>query len=301
MLVATARLWHDAAPPGTRRGITVFLLIAFALSWLPFAPMLAGSDPLPAVLMPLAPAIAAIVVRKWVTREGFGDAGLRPRLRHWRLYLLGAGWPLLATLLSIPLALLLGAAPRGFGMPWGVESPGTMLLAWIAISIVGAPMIFGEELGWRGYLQLRLFPGRPWHVAVATGLIWAAWHYPWILASDQSPYSKAVWLAFFTVAVTNMSVFLGWLRLRSGDTWIPTVAHGANNMTEDKWHRVAFTGEADGRPAMGADAVLIVAEAVVLLGIVALDALRRRRPLARMRTSVHRPAAPTVTEPETIR
>jgi membrane protease YdiL (CAAX protease family) len=110
---------------------------------------------------------------------------------------------------------------------------------------------------------------------IATGLIWATWHYPWILASDQSPYSKAVWLAFFTVAVTNASVFFGWLRLRTGDTWAPTVGHGANNMTEDQWHRVAFTGEASGRPTMGADAVLIVAEVIVLLGIVTVSGLRR--------------------------
>jgi membrane protease YdiL (CAAX protease family) len=168
-------------------------------------------------------------------------------------------------------------------MPWGVEAPGALaLLSWIAISIVGAPIIFGEELGWRGYLQLRLFPGRPWHAMIATGLIWAAWHYPWILASDQSPYSKVVWLAFFTVAVTNASVFFGWLRLRTGDTWAPTVGHGANNMTEDQWHRVAFTGEASGRPAMGADAVLILAEAIVLLGIVTVSGLRRPRRAARI-------------------
>ena len=277
MATITARLPRPIVPRDSRRGVGVFLAIAFALSWFPFAPLLFGGEAIPAVLMPIAPAIAAVVVRKLVTREGFGDAGLRPRLRHWRLYLLAAGWPILTTLLSVPLALVLGAAPNRFAMPWGVEAPGTMLLAWIAISIIGAPMIFGEELGWRGYLQLRLFPGRPWHAMIATGLIWAAWHYPWILASDQSPYSKAVWLAFFTVAVTNASVFFGWLRLRTGDTWAPTVAHGANNMTEDTWHRVAFTGEADGRPAMGADAVLIVAEVIVLLGIVTVSGLRRPR------------------------
>jgi hypothetical protein len=28
-----------------------------------------------------APAIAAFIVRKWVTRESFGDAGLKPNLK----------------------------------------------------------------------------------------------------------------------------------------------------------------------------------------------------------------------------
>ncbi len=43
--------------------------------------------------MPVAPAIACFVVRRWVTREGFGDAGLRPNLRRWPLYLLALAWP----------------------------------------------------------------------------------------------------------------------------------------------------------------------------------------------------------------
>jgi hypothetical protein len=132
----------DTPRNGHRRGILVFLAIAFALSWLPFIPALFGAEPAGAFLMPIAPTIAAVVVRKWVTREGFGDAGLRPRLRHWRLYLLAAGWPILTTLVSVPLAILFGAAPDGFSMPWGVEGPGTLtLLLWLGISVVGAPMI----------------------------------------------------------------------------------------------------------------------------------------------------------------
>jgi membrane protease YdiL (CAAX protease family) len=262
----------------TRRGITVFLLIAFALSWLPFAPLLVGVKAIPAIFMPFAPAIAAIVVRKWVTREGFGDAGLRPRLRHWRLYLLAAGWPILTTLLSVPLALLVGAAPDGFTVPWGVEAPGPLtLLTWIAVSIAIAPIILGEELGWRGYLQLRLFPGQPWLAAVATGLIWAAWHYPWLLATDPFPYSDLAVLPFFTVAVTSLSIFLGWLRLRTGDVWSASVGHGANNITEDSWHRVAFTGDASGKPTLAADVALLIAEAIVLVGIAAASGLRRPR------------------------
>jgi membrane protease YdiL (CAAX protease family) len=217
-----------------------------------------------------------------VTREGFGDAGLRPRFRHWRLHLLAAGWPILTTLVSVPLAILFGAAPDGFSMPWGVEGPGMMtLLLWLGISVVGAPMIFGEELGWRGYLQLRLFPGRPWHAAIATGLIWAAWHYPWLLAIDPFPYNRWVSLIFFAVAVTNASIFFGWLRLRTGDVWSASVAHGANNMTEATWHRVAFTGESAGKPSLAFDAVLILAEVAVLTGIVAVDTMRRRVWMAR--------------------
>jgi len=45
-----------------------------------------------------------------------------------------------------------------------------------AQSVLVAPLVLGEELGWRGYLQLRLFPAQPFLAALATGLIWGVWH-----------------------------------------------------------------------------------------------------------------------------
>ena len=141
-----------------RRGIGVFLLIAFGLAWIPFIPTLFGHDPAGVFLMPIAPAVAAVVVRRWVTREGFRDSGLLPDRRHWRLYLIAVAWPLAATLVSVPLAMVVRLAPAGFTLPWGMAPPGPLdLLSWMALSIAIAPVIAGEEIGWRGYLQVRLF------------------------------------------------------------------------------------------------------------------------------------------------
>lgn len=260
-----------------RRGILVFLAIAFALSWLPFVPVLFGNDPVAGMFMPFAPMIAAIVVRKWVTREGFRDSGLRPNIRRWRFYLFAVTWPLAATLLSVVLATVLGTGPDGFSLPWGVEAPGTMqLLIWLTLPIIASPTFLGEELGWRGYLQPRLFPGNFWAAAVATGLIWAAWHYPWLLATDQGGDHPVVWLLLFTVAVTNASVFFGWLCLKTGDVWSASIGHSANNLTEDGWHRLAFTGDRQGTPSIAGDVTVIIAEVTVLSGVVAVDMLRRR-------------------------
>lgn len=259
-----------------RRGIPVFLAAAFELAWLPFAPMLFGGDPTGVLLMPIAPAIAAVVVRRWVTREGFGDAGLRPNLRRWPLYVLAASWPIFATLLSVPLAVLFGTAPDGFTIPWGMATPDLLtVIGWILISIAIAPIIFGEELGWRGYLQIRLFADQPWLAAIATGLIWGVWHYPMLLA-DESIDNHIFWLLVFPFATTVMSVFLGWLRAWTGDVWSTSVGHAANNVTENSWHRLTFTGDSGGTPAASGDATVVVAEAIVLVGIV-VSGLRRRR------------------------
>lgn len=40
-----------------------------------------------------APAVGATVVRRYVTREGFADAGMRPNLRRWRPYAFGLLYP----------------------------------------------------------------------------------------------------------------------------------------------------------------------------------------------------------------
>ena len=78
--------------PNTHRsGIIAYLAIAFGFAWAWWAVVLYGLG-LHSIwaLLPgmFAPAIAAIVVRAWVTREGFAGAGLRPHLRWgWRYYL----------------------------------------------------------------------------------------------------------------------------------------------------------------------------------------------------------------------
>jgi membrane protease YdiL (CAAX protease family) len=86
------------------------------------------------------------------------------------------------------------------------------------------------------------------------------------------------------LATTFFSIFLGWLRIRTGDVWSASVAHGANNVTEDRWHRLAFTGDAAGTPSLAADGTLLLAEAIVLLGVVGLaerrSVKRQNQPLA---------------------
>lgn len=260
----------------TIRGIGTYLAIAFGLAWLPFAPAIVGKAPIAPLLMPFAPAIAAIVVRQWVTGEGFGDSGLRPNFRHWRLYLLAVAWPLATIPVSVVLAAGFRIAPAGFSVPWGMEAPRPLtLLAWIGGSVLLAPIIFGEELGWRGYLQTRLFPDQPIAAAIATGVIWGVWHYPMILVGDQNTASRALMLLLFPFVTTMLSVFLGQLRARTGEVWVGSVAHAANNVTEDSWHRLSFTGREDGIPSGAADVVVFIAEIVVLLGIVVRGRARR--------------------------
>lgn len=274
---------RGVAATATGRGVAAFLAISFGLAWLPFLPVLFGGTPVGAVLMPVAPAIACVVVRRWVTREGFADAGLRVRMRHrWRYAVVALLWPVAATIVAVSLAFVLEVGPAGLALPWGLARPAPLtMLTWVPASVALAPLILGEELGWRGYLQIRILPGRPVLAAVATGLIWGVWHYPWILATAEPGAEVARDLTLLTTATTVTSVFLGWLRARSGNVWVPSLAHAANNGTQFNLTRLSFTGTADGALPAGVSAAILLGEAIVMLGVVAADRIHRRWPSPR--------------------
>jgi len=99
-----------------RKGVIAYLLIAFGMAWILWEGILQLGTTLnpivkAVVMVPtaFAPAIAAFVVRKWITREGFADAGLRLNLRKWRYYLVAWLLPLLILGCIVVLAPLVKA------------------------------------------------------------------------------------------------------------------------------------------------------------------------------------------------
>jgi len=221
------------------KGVVAFLLLSFGLAWAGMfaAPLLFGLS-LVNPLVQLAgiaftPAIAAFVVRKWITREGFADAGLRPRLRgNAGLYL--AAWlgPFAFAGVALGVAALLGVwdfDPAAFALLPGLPAWASMAVLALAV-IVLAPIYCGEEFGWTSYLRLRLFPERPVLSTLATGLIWAVWHYPLAFLGYIEFDNVVLGLAIWTVSFLFQEVILSWLRLRSGSVWTASLAHAGNNM-----------------------------------------------------------------------
>ncbi|HEX2910965.1 MAG TPA: type II CAAX endopeptidase family protein [Chloroflexia bacterium] len=213
----------------TARGVLAYLLLAFGFAWVLWVPVwltgLKSSSPLydPAFLGgALAPGLAAIVVRRWITREGFGDAGWQLHLkRKWPYYLIAGLWPFFILLGAVDLAVMLG-------FPVRTEAFGSILPALPGFLVL-TPFFWGEEFGWRSYLQLRLFGSRPLLAALATGLIWGVWHYPAVLAGYLPNEHGLPGVLLYAWYMIPHSIILGWLRLRSGSIWVPTLAHLANN------------------------------------------------------------------------
>ncbi|MEU5870798.1 CPBP family intramembrane glutamic endopeptidase [Glycomyces sp. NPDC047369] len=221
------------------KGLTVYLILSFGLAWGGITAVVAsgGSVVNPILQLPVAfaPAVAALVVRAWVTREGFANARQRLRLRAaGRYYLYAWFGPVLVLAATVALAAAVGdvrldpaALPEkvlGADVPWAALAPLALLAPVLAM-----PVFWGEEFGWRGYLQQRV--GRsPLAAALVTGLIWAAWHAPLVLTDYARSDAPGLTMATWAVQITAQAVILAWLFLASGSIWVPSLAHAGNNL-----------------------------------------------------------------------
>jgi uncharacterized protein len=228
---ACTKVTRPEADEATTRGIAVFLLIAiggawgvWAVAWL-FGVLNTGASGQAFVAVgAFFPALAAFVVRRWVTREGFADAGLQLHLRRGQRYYLFAWLSPLAVVAAIAGLAAVLALP----FVHSDLSP-VMVLSAVGGALLIAPLFFGEEFGWRGYLQLRWFGHRPLLAAVLTGTVWGVFHYPLILVGFEGYENPVVGLAIFPVFTVLQSVLQGWLRQRSGSIWTSCLAHSAAN------------------------------------------------------------------------
>ncbi|MCB9136860.1 MAG: CPBP family intramembrane metalloprotease [Caldilineaceae bacterium] len=256
------------------RRIAIYLLFAFGIAWatalviwrtggLTDSPLLLTA-PFPlslatalmATTYMFAPALAVVLTRL-VTREGWGNAWLRPRLRMgWPYWL--AGWigPGILTILGG--ALFFAIFPRFFDPQLGalqeildaqtaqlgqevalpISLP-MLVVAQTAQAMLIAPLLnslftFGEEWGWRGYLQPKLMTGLGWRrTMLLMGVIWGVWHWPLIFMGYEYgfDYPGAPWLGplvflWFTFVV---GTFLGWLALKGKSVWPAVIGHAAIN------------------------------------------------------------------------
>src|SRR5271165_6024888 len=117
------------------KGVVAYLLIAFGMAWACWeVPIRLGISISNALFLEtallvgaFAPAIATFVVRKWITREGFADAGLRLDFRKWPYYIVAWLLPL-AVVGSIIIADgLFGIGTPDFSLARGIKYMSTLV------------------------------------------------------------------------------------------------------------------------------------------------------------------------------
>ena len=126
---------------------------------------------------------------------------------------------------------------------WLFRYPALLILCWLITRFLQSLVLFGEEFGWRGYLQLRLFPDGPVLSAVGTGVIWAVWHWPLTFRGFNYPDHPVIGsLLVFPISAIFLSIIFGWLRLQTGSIWSSSLAHSATNVIEGGLFILLFGG-----------------------------------------------------------
>ncbi|MFI6130307.1 lysostaphin resistance A-like protein [Micromonospora sp. NPDC051141] len=240
-----------------------YVLVAYTISWGCWLPLAAtgrvvrvggAATHLPGLV---GPALAAAAMAVLLRRRDVG-VGLGRRVLRWRI---GAWWLVAVSPLGMLLAGALVAALRGNpprladlalinGFPgWGLA--GVLLL----LVVVNG---FGEETGWRGFLQPRLQRRHAPLTAISlVTVVWVGWHAPlFVVLANYRGFSAGT-LVGFAIGIFCGAVVLGWLWNRTGS--IPAVA---------VWHALYNLGAATVAASGTIAAVvtsIVITQAVVLV------------------------------------
>jgi hypothetical protein len=89
---------------------------------------------------------------------------------------------------------------------------------------------FGEEYGWRYYLQpiLQKRFGMVRGILLI-GLIWGFWHLPLNFFYYTSPSDGIISLAGQLITCISLGIFFGWAYLKTNNIWTVVILHYANN------------------------------------------------------------------------
>lgn len=258
-----------------QRPIVLFLLLAYGISWTVagLAYLLGahyGSGAATTLVgggVMLGPAIAAILVRRFVERLPLTPLGLSLAKTNWKwmgitavagglfmplglLYnaLLGrlTGSPLFGRtelsmdMLRAKLAALLDeqglAAAAGQLDALGNIPVWSVLLLIVLGGMVSAftvnvPFMFGEEFGWRGHLYHHTRRWPPVKAVLFTGVVWGLWHAPLIVQGHNYPGYPLTGVLFMVLFTTVLAFPFHLVRQRTNSVWGPCVLHGMINST----------------------------------------------------------------------
>jgi membrane protease YdiL (CAAX protease family) len=102
------------------------------------------------------------------------------------------------------------------------------LIAGITINAIAG---FGEELGWRGFLQNELAPLGFWKSSVLIGFIWGLWHAPAIYQGHNYPQHPVVGIFMMIIWCMLLGPVISYIRLKAKSVIAASIFHGSLNAT----------------------------------------------------------------------
>ncbi|MFN2165697.1 MAG: lysostaphin resistance A-like protein [Anaerolineae bacterium] len=230
----------------------LFLALALFLALLTAVSLLAPNNIVLTVasLATLAASVGVLVlmilIRLVAGKEAFAEAGLSGgRWYHYVLFglalvlIYGAMTGLNALFdlgQAVDLHEMLGKLAGGEAT--GVEQipAGVLLLVLGGQNILLAPLLglviaFGEEYGWRSYLQGELIRMGKIRGLLLVGVIWGLWHAPIIAMGYNYPGYPLLGILLMTLYTIALAFFLGYAMFKSGSVWLAAYLHALNNAT----------------------------------------------------------------------
>src|SRR5215212_1389054 len=223
-----------AQPTSARQGLLVryplisFFVLAYAFSWIVWAPWVLGKDG--AGLLPInfsqaatgylnatailaGPTLAAFIM----TATTEGRAGARQLLGRYVLWRVGLRWYLFA-LVGVPLIMQLGTIVFSMDLPnLGALGGPSYLLSYLAtfalVTVLGGPLL--EEGGWRGFALPRMerLHG-PLLASLILGVLWALWHLPEFLVPSWTAAMGGggiLTITLFTISAITFTIIITWV------------------------------------------------------------------------------------------
>ena len=157
-----------------------------------------------------------------------------------------------------------GAAGMSNSVMFLVLSVQTVLLG----PFLGLLITFGEEYGWRGYLQPALVKMGRVRGVLLVGIIWGIWHWPVIWMGYNYPGHPWLGSLFMVLFCIGLSYILGYAVFKAKGLWIAAFLHALINQVSSYFMGLIYT------PRDTAFSFGIGIPGLVLLALVVLLLLR---------------------------
>jgi membrane protease YdiL (CAAX protease family) len=226
-----------------KRALKVYLIITFTVSaiieavWICFDKF-ATQTGIAALLM-FVPLIAAIFVsRKFYTKQHM----LGINRCNFVYIIIAVLVPLIYLILSYGLfwffakgsfvgniSDLLGKAVSDSGKK--IPDYITIIISLVINFFLCVITALGEEVGWRGLMYPVMQRIWGWKKAiVVSGLIWAIWHLPIVIAGLYMPGTIMLYLIpVFVIEIFAITVIISWIRIKSNSVWTAIFLHAVHN------------------------------------------------------------------------
>ncbi|MBQ3856264.1 MAG: CPBP family intramembrane metalloprotease [Ruminococcus sp.] len=277
--------------------LLIFLVLAFGIAWIPAVIMnkkigyeewfVTDHYFIFVQFVIFAPAIANVLTRL-ITKEGFGQTYLRLNLKgNVRYYILAAAIP-------IAVGLITGLAATLIYGKWDlaeIRSHATWktALGFLLSTATAGPLIafqtFGEEFGWRAYMNQKMEPllGTV-GTCILGGIIWGVWHAPLTIeghnfGKDYAGYPYAG-IALMALFCTLHGIMLMWLVKKTGSVIPAAIFHAVNNNGGFTVGNMLISGIKDMEAfnnSLGKQAIVLIPYAVIALALMISMVIEKRR------------------------